>query len=27
LRCRIEGGSSVTATVVARVSISWFSEA
>jgi sulfur carrier protein ThiS len=27
LQCRIEGGSSVTATVVARVSISWFSEA
>ena len=27
LNCRIEGGSSVTATVVARVSLSWFSEA
>jgi sulfur carrier protein ThiS len=25
LNCRIEGGSSVTATVVARVSITWFS--
>ena len=27
LNCRIEGGSSVTATVVARVSIKWFTEA
>ena len=27
LNCRIEGGSSVTSTVIARVSIKWFSEA
>lgn len=27
LRCRIEGGSSAASTVIARVSISWFSEA